>query len=263
MLKTRPRDPLPASESKPETALFKKFAPKSGGAGKPVRSDNDVIVDGLALNLGLEGFITRTREDAQRAKRIPADMQHLFDSQALKYEEEATAVETAMANIRAASGTPPPVGSLSLELRDGATRLRSSGIEVRASMLKQRKPRLEYFQWLHDNAQVRLVRNQQGRVKTKSRGDYFQEYRILDIARNDQPLWLAHFHYAALDSPANQPTAAHLKVADTYLDTLDPALRQQLTSIEPVDYVFRRISDPATRGLFLALEPPPPASPLA
>jgi hypothetical protein len=54
-----------------------------------------------------------------------------------------------------------------------------------------------------------------------------------------------------------------LKVADTYLDTLDPALRQQLTSIEPVDYVFRRISDPATRGLFLALEPPPPASPLA
>lgn len=263
VLKTRPRDPLPASESKPEAALFKKFAPKSGGAGKPVRTDNDVIVDGLALNLGLEGFITRTREDAQRAKRIPADMQHLFDSQALKYEEEATAVETAMANIRAASGMPPPVGTLSLELRNGATRLRSSGIEVRASMLKQRKPRLEYFQWLHDNAQVRLVRNQQGRVKTKSRGDYFQEYRILDIARNDQPLWLAHFHYAALDSPANQPTAAHLKVADTYLDTLDPALRQQLTSIEPVDYVFRRISDPATRRLFLALEPPPPASPLA
>ncbi|RON51060.1 dermonecrotic toxin domain-containing protein [Pseudomonas frederiksbergensis] len=256
--KTRPRDALPASESVPEAATFKKLVPKSETPSKPVRADIDVISDGLNLNLDLDGFIARTREDAQRANRIPADMQHLFDSQALKYEEEAAAVEIASANIRAATGVPPPVATLSRELRDAAARLRSTGISVRAAMLKQRKPRLAYFQWLHENGQIGLVRNPQGRIKTKSRGDYFQEYRILDTTRNDQPLWVAHFHYDTLNSPVAHPTAAHLKIADGYLATLDPVLRQQLTSIEPVDYVFRRISDPAIRALFMALEPAAP-----
>lgn len=257
VLKTRPRDPAPASEQKVERPTFKKFLPKSGESSTPLRTDSDVIADGLELNLGLEDFITRTREDAQRANRIPADMQHLFDSRADKYEEEATAVDTASANIRTATGTPPPVASLSQELRNAATRLRSTGISVRASMLKKRKPRQEYFQWLHANGQVKLTRNQQGRLKTRAKDDYFQEYRILDVARNEQPLWVAHFHYAAADSPAHQPTAAHLKIADGYLQTLEPALRQQLAGIEPIDYVFRQISDPATRSLFLALEPQP------
>ncbi|MEO6680865.1 MAG: DUF6543 domain-containing protein [Pseudomonas sp.] len=257
--KTRPRDSVPASEASTEAQPFEKLMPKSEKPVKPARKDIDVISDGLELNLDLEHFITRTRKDAERANRIPADMQHEFDSQALKYEEEATAVDTALANIRAATGTPPPVKTLGLELRSGATRLRSAGIEVRASMLKNRKPRLEYFQWLYQNGQVRLVRNPQGRIRTKNLGDYFQEYRILDTTRNNQPLWVAHFHYAASDSPASQPTAAHLKVADAYLDTLEPALRRQLVVIEPMDYVTRRITDPTTRALFTALEPQEPA----
>jgi hypothetical protein len=50
-----------------------------------------------------------------------------------------------------------------------------------------------------------------------------------------------------------------LKVADAYLDTLEPALRRQLAVIEPMDYVTRRITDPTTRALFTALEPQEPA----
>lgn len=253
--KTRPRESTPTSEQKTETPTFKKLIPKNQKPVKPARKDIDVIADGLELNLELEGFIDRTRKDAERDNRIPADMQHTFDSQALRYEEEAAAVETASANIRATAGTPPPVASLSRELRDAATRLRSTGISVRASMLKKRKPRLEHFQWLQANGQVRLVRNPQGRIRTKNRGDFFQEYRILDTARNDQPLWVAHFHYATANSPAAEPTAAHLKVAESYLETLEPVLHQQLAFIEPIDYVFRRISDPVTRSLFIALEP--------
>jgi len=253
--KTRPRDPAPSDEQKVEVPAFKKLVPKTKPPGSPVRDDLDVIRDGLELNLELEHFITRISKDAERANNIPADRQHEFDSQALKYEKEAAAVDTAVTNIRAATGTPPPVATLSKELRSAAVRLRATGISVRASMLKKRKPRLEYLQWLHENGQVRLVRNKEGRIKTKGKGDYFQEYQILDIARNDQPLWLAHFHYAAADSPAAEPTAAHLKVADSYLDTLDMELKGQLLDLEPRDYVVRRITDPAIRSLFLALEP--------
>jgi len=258
--KTRPREPAPSDEQKTDAPAFKKLIPKTETPGKPVRNDLDVISDGLELNLELEPFITRISKDAERANSIPADRQHEFDSQALKYEEEAAAVDTAIANIRAANGTLPPVATLSAELRSAAVRLRTTGISVRASMLKKRKPRLEYLQWLHENAQVKLTRNKEGRIKTKGKGDYFQEYKILDITRNDQPLWLAHFHYDTANSPAAEPTVAHLKIADTYLDTLDLELKGQLLDLEPRDYVVRRITDPATRSLFLALEPRNPAS---
>lgn len=258
--KTRPRNSPTDTELPAQTAHFKRLMPKSEQPAKPVRKDIEVIADALGLNLEVESFITRTRKDAERANRIPADMQHLFEQQALKYEDEAAAVDIASANIRSTTGQPPPVSTLSAELRSGAEQLRTAGINVRASMLKKRKPRQEYFQWLHQNTQVTVLRNELGRIRTKNRKDYFQEYRILDTTRSDQPLWVAHFHYEAADSPASQPTAAHLKIADSYLQTLEPELRQQLELIEPMDYVLRRINDPLTRSLFLDLEPIKPAA---
>ncbi|QJI43322.1 hypothetical protein HKK52_20990 [Pseudomonas sp. ADAK2] len=253
--KTRPREPAADSEQKTEEQAFKKLQPVSEGAGKAAMDDIDVIDEGLTLSIDVNDFITRTRKDAQRPSRIPADMQHLFDQQAQKLENAAASVDKAMNNIRAAQGSPPPVARLSQELREAVILLRVTGVSVRAAMLKKRKPRQEYFQWLYKQDQLKVVRNDLGRLKTRQRADYFQEYRILDATDNDQDLWVAHFHYPAPDSPADQPTAAHLKVADKYLDRLEPDLRQTLAAIEPIDYVFRRISDPATRDVFLALEP--------
>jgi hypothetical protein len=95
------------------------------------------------------------------------------------------------------------------------------------------------LQWLLDNDQVRIVRNEQGRIKTKKRRDYFQEYQVLDTTNKDQPLRLAHFHYDSLDAPMEQFTTER---------------RQVLTTLAPIDYVLRRISDP---NLFLKLETQP------
>ena len=107
------------------------------------------------------------------------------------------------------------------------------------------------MQWLLDNNQVRIVRNEQGRIKTKKRQDYFQEYRILDSSHNDQVLWLAHFHYDSLEAPVHQFSVAHLKIADPRLQQFSKEQRLALTTLAPVDYVLRRISDPS---LFLKLE---------
>ena len=66
-----------------------------------------------------------------------------------------------------------------------------------------------------------------------------------------QVLWLAHFHYDSLAAPAHQFSVAHLKIADPQLQQLSKEQRLALTTLAPIDYVLRRISDPS---LFLKLE---------
>ncbi|MFJ2364967.1 dermonecrotic toxin domain-containing protein [Pseudomonas sp. NPDC087697] len=257
--KTRPRvvetEQPQTPEQVKEKDAFQKLAPKSAQPARPALDDIDTIAAALNLNLDVYDFIRRTNQDAERANRIPADVQDLFDQQALKLEESATNLDRAMSNIRSAGKQPPPISGQSQEMREAAIGLRKEGIRTRTKMLKKRKPRQEYFQWLHENRQIKIVRNEQGRIRTKGRKDYFQEYRILDTTDNDQELWVAHFHYETLESNTTQPTAAHLKVSDKYLATLEPELRQQLATLQPIDYVLRRITSASTQSLFLTLEP--------
>lgn len=257
--KTRPRvveneTPQTPQQAQEEEA-FQRLAPKSAPPARPALDDIETIAAALNLNLDVSDFIRRTNRDAERANRIPADVQDLFDQQALKLEESATNLDRAMSNIRSAGKQPPPISGQSQEMREAAIRLRKEGIRTRTKMLKKRKPRQAYFQWLNENQQIKIVRNEQGRIRTKGRKDYFQEYRILDITDNDQELWVAHFHYETVGSNATQPTAAHLKVSEKYLATLETELRQQLATLQPIDYVLRRITSASTQSLFLILEP--------
>lgn len=257
--KTRPRVAESEAPQTPEQVkeeeVFQKFAPKSAQPVRPALDDIQTIAAALNLNADAGDFISRTNRDAERANRIPADVQDLFDQQARKLEESATSVDQAMSDIRSAGKQPPPVAGLSKEMRGAAIGLRKEGIRTRTKMLKKRKPRQAYFQWLHENRQIKIVRDEQGRIRTKGRKDYFQAYRILDTNNNDQELWVAHFHYETLVSNATQPTAAHLKVSEKYLATLEPGLRQQLATLQPIDYVLRRITSASTQSLFLTLEP--------
>ncbi|MBU6958308.1 hypothetical protein KRR23_11220 [Pseudomonas sp. CVAP len=253
--KTRPRDPGNSEVTKAKEAPLKAVMPGISLQPTTVLSDTDIIEAGLEQSLDVQPFIKRTRKDALRPRRIPADMQDLFDQYALKLEQSATSVDLAMIRSKNAEGTPPPVATLSLELRQAAIKVREAGISTRASLYKERKPTQSSFKWMHENEQVRITRNEQGRIQTKQLGDYFQEYRILDKANNDQALWVAHFHYETLRSPADTPATAHLKVTDTYLETLTPEQRRLLTTVEPIDGVLRKIVDPSLRKLFLDLEP--------
>lgn len=253
--KSRPRDPVPAKASASTGAPLEEMLPSLPRPSPVAELDDiDIIADALNQNEEVQSFIDRTRRDAGRPNRIPADMQDLFDIQARRLEQIAINVDQALARMNATGGTRLPVGNLSSELRDAAVRLRAQGISTRASLLKDRQPRQAYLQWLLDNNQVRIIRNDQGRIKTKKRQDYFQEYQVLDTTNHNRTLWLAHFHYDSIESPTEQFTAAHLKIADEHLKSFTAERRQALTSLTPLDYVLRRIGDPS---LFLILEPQP------
>jgi len=253
--KSRPRDPGKNDAPKPAEAPLKPFIPANHPLPAPELGDMEIVEAGLELNLGTNSFIERTRKDALRPKRIPVEMQEMFDQQALKLEQSADAVDQALTRLGSANGNPPPVANLGLELREAANRLRNEGISVRANLYKQRKPIQSTFRWMQDNKQIEIRRDDRGRIQTKQQGDFFQEYRILDKTNNNAALWVAHFHYKTLKGPADNPTAAHLKISDDYLQALKPELKEVLPTLKPIDYVLRKIVEPDLRKLFLDLEP--------
>lgn len=247
--KTRPRQQTSAQITPTEDAPIGSITLDARALQTTVQSDSDIISESLKLSYDASSFIKRMTKDASRPKRIPADMQDIFDQQASKLEKSANRVDQVWARTK-----DFPVASLAPELRAAAVNMRKSGISVRANLCKLRKPTQSSFRWMHENAQIKLQRDK-GRMQTKQLGDYFQEYRIIDSEHNDRELWLAHFHYQTLKSPVDAPTAAHLKISETYLKTLTEEQRNALLTVEPIDGVFRKIDDADLRKLFFDLEP--------
>lgn len=256
VIKTRPRDQPKRSEAVPNEEPLILIQPLKK---QPVQQTNDyaeVTSQALNLNAGLYSFIRDTKSSAMKPFRIPADMQDIFEQQALKIEKTLNAFEPLHAAATKA-GNAYGVANLPSELREGAAQLRREGINTRAEMIKQRKPQQGYFQWLFDNDQVRVKRNEAGRIKTRQYDDYFQEYLILDSTNRDQPLWVAHFHYPTLKTPVNQFTAAHLKIDEKYLKQFSADQQLSLNTRTALDNNLRKLNDPVTLAEFLRLEERP------
>lgn len=253
VVKPRPQDQPKNPEDAPKLVplklipAFKKQAP-------PLTDNYAAITNqGIDLTQKLNSFIGEQKQSAQKPWRIPADMQDIFNQQAIKMEQTLNAFEPLHAAATKA-GTAYPVKSLPGELREGAARLRREAINIRAQMIKLRKPQQLNFQWMLANGQVRVTRNAAGRIKTKQRQDYFQEYLILDATHHDKPLWVAHFHYPSLRTPADQFTAAHLKIDEKYLHTLPTDQQLSLNNRTALDNSLRTLKDPVNLAVFLQLE---------
>lgn len=259
--KSRPRassaqkKPATAQDSADDDIPLVKLPPAKTPTPVTLVEENEVVAAAIGLNVDSDDFNTQTRNDAKRPGRIPADIRDIFDQQAARLDKAADDVAQILSRQRTRGEDPMPVSSLPAELRERAIETRAEGITTYASMLKQRKPRATYLLWLAKNDRVVIVKNKGGRIRTKQRKDYFQEYRILDKANADKPLWVAHFHYDSLADPDAQFTAAHLKFADDYLKTLDSKTRQTMENFDGFDNALRRIVDPQVRDLFLQPQP--------
>ncbi|WP_249483176.1 DUF6543 domain-containing protein [Pseudomonas sp. HS6] len=242
-----------SSDSGSETAFIKLSTQRPGP--KAPADDVELISSAMELSLHIDDFNRKTREDAKRPGRIPADIRDLFDQQVERLKQTASDVDIAIDRRKKSKQEPLPIAVLSTELREGATRTQAEGIATYSTMLKLRKPRETYFHWLHGNGQIKVIKDPRGRIRTRHRRDYFQEYRILDKTNADKPLWVAHFHYDQLEDSDERYTIAHLKFSDAYLQTLDDKTRQTLDAFDAVDNALRRIVDPQVRDLFLKPQP--------
>ena len=160
--------------------------------------------------------IARTRASAA-GSRISVEIQEILDFKAKSLEDVAGNIE------RIAQSTVPGVEPLSdqrrtavlatsFNLKSAAQRLHEEGRNLRISIIKRLAPTGPNVDYLNTQGEVNIVRvGERKHLSKGQRKDYLQEYAIRSPDGSD--LWFAHFHYPALDTPAEAYTAAHLKTA--------------------------------------------------
>ncbi len=95
-------------------------------------------------------------------------------------------------------------------LRSGAKRLTDKGKELRIQLSLELPPTHGNLQYLLDQDRVQIAGLGKRIKLAGERQDFIQEYAIND--KNGIPLWYAHIHYAAVDTPKENYGVAHLKL---------------------------------------------------
>ena len=95
-------------------------------------------------------------------------------------------------------------------LRSGAKRLTDKGKELRIQLSLELPPTHGNLQYLLEQDRVQIAGLGKRIKLAGERQDFIQEYAIND--KNGIPLWYAHIHYAAEDTPKENYGVAHLKL---------------------------------------------------
>ncbi|MFJ4193806.1 hypothetical protein [Pseudomonas sp. NPDC089534] len=251
--------PAPSTEPLDKVPIVK--APARRAVQPPPADDAEILSKGHSLYSGNDLFIKHTSADSRRPRRIPADMKDLFDQRAALLEQAAKDVHAVYERKKASGNTQWADNRLSADLQSAAAKCRREGVRIYSDIIKRRKPREAYLQWLHEHGQTEIVKDPRGRIKTRQRKDCFQEYRVLDKKQQNRPLWVAHFHYDKATDADDRFTVAHLKLADEYLQSLPDKARQELDTFDAVDNALRRLVKPQVLDLFLKRRSPGPSKP--
>ncbi|WP_248920725.1 DUF6543 domain-containing protein [Pseudomonas entomophila] len=179
-------------------------------------------------------LMTRARTElellqrAQSSSYQPVEIYDLLMSQKKRLMEQSNAIEQHLTddNQTDEAAADQDAARITKALNDLSLTLESQADELRTQAALRQPPRMGEVQYLIDNDKVTAHRLGVRKLLAKVKGraaDYLDEYVI---RYQQQPLWYAHFHYAALDTDKSQFLAGHLKTA---------AQRQQAgsTTIDP------------------------------
>ena len=140
--------------------------------------------------------------------RHPEEIEEILSLQATKLDKLATELHFALL------AQPPAARLLNDQilidnLRSAYRRMRSDGHELRIQLSLELPPTHGNLQFLLDQRRVQIARLGPRIQLQGERRDFIQEYAVND--RQGAPLWYAHFHYPAADTPAGEYVVAHLK----------------------------------------------------
>jgi hypothetical protein len=159
--------------------------------------------------------ITHVERMEHRAN-APASLQDLLEAQARSRQWLADDIHRKLSSLesaRLAAVQQANARALESQLRAAATRLQAAGLQARVRATRSRPMNQDDVAFLHEQCEVRVVR-QGRRVALRGRGnDYLQVYAVVD-RRTDKPLCFAHFHYERSQGPDDHFTAAHLKTLE-------------------------------------------------
>lgn len=151
---------------------------------------------------------------ANRYKAIskyPQELEEVLNHEADKLDKLAGELDMAI-EAKPPEARLPVDQTLVADLLIGAKRLRAEGKTLRTQLSFELPPTHSNLQYLLDQDLVHISGLGKRKPLTGERQDFIQEYAIND--RRGSPIWYAHFHYPAMDTPKSDYVVAHLKTKE-------------------------------------------------
>ncbi|WP_166366956.1 dermonecrotic toxin domain-containing protein [Pseudomonas akapageensis] len=212
---------LASFEKKPDEQIWDQV---QGPSGARTATSGASLATLLSRAAPLLSEADRQVERAQRQARtanIPIEMEEILARQAEPLDDLVQQIEQTL-TLTNDTDRALGQGDAALQakaLSDKADLMRSEGRRLRIEIIKARPPTASRVAYLKQQGEAQIARVGERKATARRKGrpqDYLQEYVIQDKSGN--PLWYAHFHYASLDAPASQFTAAHLKTVEQRFD---------------------------------------------
>lgn len=173
----------------------------------PLRALNIIKGDARKLFGQFDKHLSQVRQ-YRTLCRHPVEIQEQANNEARKLDRLASELHNAV-QAEPASSRLPADQTLIDDMRSAAQRLTQEGKTLRIQLSLELPPTHGNLQYLLDQKRVQIAALGE-RIKLQGeRQDFIQEYAVND--RDGAPLWYAHFHYPALDTPAPDYAVAHLK----------------------------------------------------
>lgn len=199
----------------------------------------------------LASIITREEGYAQMS-RFPIEIQESLHKAADRFTELADELARALQALPEGSRVPADQ-TLLHDMQAAATTLRTKGRELRIQRTLELPPTDSHLVYLLEQQRVQLARLGSRVPMRGERRDFIQEYAINDT--RGFPLWYAHFHYPAANTPKHHFSVAHLKTRAQRTDSYYSLLAKTQSPQSVVDVHRGAISRELAERHFLPLAP--------
>ncbi|WP_431481115.1 dermonecrotic toxin domain-containing protein [Pseudomonas thivervalensis] len=170
---------------------------------KAIKADARKILDELEDRL-------RHAESYKKHCRHPQEIEEIMNNEANRFRDLAAELD------RAFSASPtartPVDQALGKQLSDAISRLTTKGSALRTELSLQLPPTDGNLRFLFEKNLIQVALLGERVALKGERKDFLQEYAIND--HDGFPLWYAHFHYEAADTPKADYSVAHLKTKE-------------------------------------------------
>lgn len=150
-------------------------------------------------------------EQYKKVCRHPQEVQEVLLHESVRYDKLATELHLAI-QAQPAEARAPADQALENDMRQAAVRLNERGHALRIQLSLELPPTHGNLEYLIEQKRANMALLGERIQLRGERRDFVQEYAVNDAG--GYPLWYAHFHYPAADTPKAHYTAAHLKTRE-------------------------------------------------
>ncbi|SDU91117.1 dermonecrotic toxin domain-containing protein [Pseudomonas corrugata] len=214
------------------------------------RSIKAIRAHGRALLDELDKRMSRA-ESYKTHCRHPQEIEEILNNEASHFRTLSEELDRAL--TASPTSRTPANDALGQLLSDAAANLTAKGSDLRIELSLKLPPTDGNLRFLFEKNLIQVARLGDRTALQGTRKDFLQEYAINDP--DGFPIWYAHFHYEAADTPKDNFSVAHLKTKEQRKEHYHSLLAKATSPYAVVNVHRGQISKSLAQSRFLPLAP--------